>query len=69
MRMASIKSAAKAFFSATEAFLREEKVLLSVAARGGVTPGFFRNVGVKVARFGVTKCLRHLLLGLGGLNL
>ena len=37
MRMASIKSAAKAFFSATEAFLREEKVLLSVAARGGVT--------------------------------
>ena len=73
MRMASIKSAAKAFFSATEAFLREEMALLSAAAPAWVTDrarcvghglGLLRGVSVEVARFGVTKCLRHLLLGL-----
>ena len=31
--------------------------------------GLLRDVSVEVARFGVTKCFRYFLLGLGGSNL
>jgi len=31
--------------------------------------GLLRDVSVEIARFGVTKCLRYFLLGLGGSNL
>ncbi len=31
--------------------------------------GLLRDVSVEVARFGVTKCSRYFLLGLGGSNL